>query len=466
MKSNDVRDNTTPGPAPDTSTEEFDNGYAHGVEDDAEPSRTENNEQEGSRAAADDVIDFLGLPLFPIWRAERGVCTCPKGESCESPGKHPILAGWQAWARRFDGPQSKSGGREHNLNVGLKTGEDIFAVDADSQAAVEWLEYKDGISETRTNVTSRGKQYLFKTPDFEIKNSINIVDGVEQIDIRGKGGYIVGPGSQHVSRHEYYWGNENPILDAPQWLLDLIKSRQDSTERVARKIASGFVGDHRSFTTIRVGTRRNTLLYVAASLRSRGHDEDFIYSVVTNINDNSCEDPLNEEEIEGVIEFACQIEPKRDPVSDEVRTRLGKLVAAYKSFTFKRPFSTSDKAILFALVDQGIALGEEAPEGVKVPISRRVLAKRATLSPDTVQRRIKKVLIPKGFVDAGKDSKHPADSGFLILNLMVVDKQTGEVLMETEDIDVPSEEFASDEGTTFSAHDNELLIAKEREPEG
>jgi hypothetical protein len=49
---------------------------------------------------------------------------------------------------------------------------------------------------------------------------------------------------------------------------------------------------------------------------------------------------------------------------------------------------------------------------------------------------------------------------------MVVDKQTGEVLMETEDIDVPSEEFASDEGTTFSAHDNELLIAKEREPEG
>lgn len=457
MNNNDARDHTTLGPDPDITPGESENEYVHRAEDPGESLRAQNSGRDRSQCTTDDVIDFLGLPLFAIWRADRGVCTCLKGESCESPGKHPMFTGWQESVIRFDHPLPRSGGREENMNVGIKTGEEIFAVDADNEEAVDWLECKDGISGTRINVTSRGKQYLFKTPDFVIKNAIDVVDGVDQIDVRGRGGYIVGPGSQHVSGHEYYWENENPILDAPQWLLDLIKTRQESTERVARNIASGVVGGRHSFPTIRVGTRRNTLLYVAASLRSRGHDEDFIYSAVTDLSDNSCEEPLDKGELDGIVEFACQIEPKRDPISDEVRRRLGKLVAAYKRFLFKRPFSASDKAILFAAVDQGIALGEETPGGVKVPISRRVLAKRANLSPDTIQRRVKNVLIPKGFVDTGKDSKHPADSGFLILNLMVVDKETGEILLDTEDIDVPSKESASKEGTTFSAHNNDSV---------
>jgi hypothetical protein len=426
-------------------------------------------------AGSGDTINYLGLLTFPVWGIEVDsingkVCACPTGKNCESPGKHPIWKGWQEKCARLDRVE-KAAVEDlvagHSINVGIKTGEEIIVVEGDSGEPVTWLETR-GLSETRINVTRRGKHFLLKAPPgFEIRNVVNLVEDIDQIDVRGKGGFIVGPGSRHISGHEYYWENDNPILETPEWLLELIKEHQTTTDRVASEITTNYLRGHRTYSTVRIGKRRNTLLNVAASLRCRGYEKESIYSAITEINETACEEPLQNKEIQEIVEFACEIEPKREPISEEVRIRLEKLRAAYKRFLFKRPFTVNDKAILLALVEQGIALGEKVIGGVKVSISRRVLAKRANVSLDTVTRRIDSILEPKGFVTKG-NSKKPADSGFLVLNMTVVDHETGEILLDADKVDLPSDESVLRERTTPSVHNKydclewSTLVCRER----
>ena len=39
-----------------------------------------------------------GLHLIPVWAPDAGTCTCPRGEQCISPGKHPSIDSWQTAA--------------------------------------------------------------------------------------------------------------------------------------------------------------------------------------------------------------------------------------------------------------------------------------------------------------------------------------------------------------------------------
>lgn len=314
--------------------------------------------------------------LFRIWATKDGVCVCPERKKCSNPGKHPDARGWQDSARPvpLEGLKEICGSDKAGVevNVGIRTGVEtkpgwnLVVVEGDSKEGCDWLE-SFGVLETRTSLTRRGKHYFFLVPEnVEVKNSTDIVPDVEGVDVRGRGGYVVAPGSVHFTGHVYRWHNDDEVLPMPDDLLKYIVERQKVIDKTSDHVVKGYVQGHNSLRKIRRGTRHDALLRVAASLRSRGYDGESFSSAVHTINKTACEEPLDTEEIGEIIEYAFQIEPKRSPVSEEDLGLLQALRTCYESLPFKRPMTTSDKAVLLSLVDQGMILGEKTEDGIRV----------------------------------------------------------------------------------------------------
>ncbi len=104
-----------------------------------------------------------------------------------------------------------------NTNWAIVTGQPVIVVDADSPAAVDWLE-SGGITPTPVRVTTRqGKHFYFAAnPTLDIRNSAR----KNKIDIRGAGGYVVAPGSTHATGTRYQWEIDehyplSELLDLP-----------------------------------------------------------------------------------------------------------------------------------------------------------------------------------------------------------------------------------------------------------
>lgn len=149
-----------------------------------------------------------GWPVLLLHSVVKDECTCGKPE-CTSPGKHPRTSHGvkdattdeeviRDWFRKY--PES---------NYGIATGKEsgLLVLDIDplhyGEEYLEDLETKNGkLPETLTVLTGSGGRHLyFQYPHFPVGNS-PLCTGV---DIRGDGGYVVGPGSVHKSGRTYEW---------------------------------------------------------------------------------------------------------------------------------------------------------------------------------------------------------------------------------------------------------------------
>ena len=190
----------------------------------------QDQQQPGLEAYAHYAMS-LGWDPIPVWGVNaEGVCACKNGLQCKSPGKHPIQTDWAA-RERMTKPDAYSWFQleTHPVNVGLRTGKvsGFWALDIDPKSggteSLLALESQYGaLPQTRVHRTgSNGLHYLWRLPaDFEVTNSRGRLP--RGIDVRGNGGFIVAPGS--VSGVGAY-RTENPadIVDAPDWLLELIR---------------------------------------------------------------------------------------------------------------------------------------------------------------------------------------------------------------------------------------------------
>ena len=159
------------------------------------------------------------LRVFPLHGIREGACTCSLGPKCKSIGKHPLVR-WKEYDDNLKGP---SGG--YGIQTGRYNG--IFVVDLDVS------ETKDGISallelaqdraipDTLSVQTPSGGVHLyFRLPaDAHVPTTRGVV--ALGIDIKGEGGFVVGPGSPHKSGGTY---QEVPgeLADPPAWLLELV----------------------------------------------------------------------------------------------------------------------------------------------------------------------------------------------------------------------------------------------------
>lgn len=179
----------------------------------------------------------LGMSLLPIYQIVDGRCACGRDDSTPAGGKSKHSAGKHPSTQH--GVKDASNDKETirrwldgGRNVGIATGaiSGFFVldidIDKDGMESLRGLEAIHGkLPRTWTQVTgSGGYHLLFQHPGGKVKNSVCHLGA--GLDVRGDGGYIVAPPSNHLSGKNYTWmyrpGGEFALADSPQWLLDLI----------------------------------------------------------------------------------------------------------------------------------------------------------------------------------------------------------------------------------------------------
>ncbi len=125
------------------------------------------------------------------------------------------------------------------------------------------------------------------------------------IDVRGDGGYAIGPGSNHISGNCYTWicGPEDvEIAPAPEWLLKLIKNI--SRKKSVRKLIDLSDFDD-TFQNIIEGTRNITLFEkFACHLRDKAISREKVEIVCLAVNEYSCRHPIETSEVVAAVKAA------------------------------------------------------------------------------------------------------------------------------------------------------------------
>lgn len=183
----------------------------------------------------------FGWRVIPVrWLEPDGSCACPRGADCPSPAKHPVHDDWPEvstcdplevanWWR----PEPEGIAREWfpRANIGVVTGRKsgIFVLDVDTYAGgsqtLGAYERRNGdLPETRVHSTGRGgTHYIWRHPDFDVRNSAKKVLG-RGLDIRGENGFIVVPPSVSAGGpYELNPAHDIAPAEAPEWFLGILR---------------------------------------------------------------------------------------------------------------------------------------------------------------------------------------------------------------------------------------------------
>jgi hypothetical protein len=164
---------------------------------------------------------------------ERASCSC-RDLGCAQVGKHPLgalvphgvkdattnRARVLAWWTRH--PQA---------NIGLATGHRFDVLDIDGPAgaqAIRELATTHGVHSTGPLVRTGGGGWHFYLAPTGLGNAHPA--GLQHVDWRGRGGYVVAPPSHHASGHPYHWMTGRDLAvppgQVPAVLLERLQPRQ------------------------------------------------------------------------------------------------------------------------------------------------------------------------------------------------------------------------------------------------
>ncbi len=264
-----------------------------------------------------------GWAVLPLHSPDvDGNCDC-NNKNCSSPAKHPwtshgvkdatvdqniIKSWWRKWP---------------SANIGIASGamSGFFALDVDGRKGWDYLE-KMGWPKTIQSKTHKGAHFIFQYPGFPVTNQVKKI--AEDLDVRGDGGYIVAPPSQHASGSQYKWSpgrgpNELNAAPAPKWLLDAL--RHPSVNRVSHPLRGEIIEE---------GRRNSHLMSIAGSLRKQKLSEESIFAALLQENREKCRPCLDESEVKKIAESASRYDP--EPTRTSESTKVLQLVSGIKLF--------------------------------------------------------------------------------------------------------------------------------------
>lgn len=260
----------------------------------------------------------LGVRAFPVFSVQEGPddtlwCSCPDGPACDNPGKHPMERGWQQkasanerrvrnWARTYPG-----------CNWGLLT-EDLVMVDVDPRNGGTLEGLPAWLPDTPWIVrTGGGGWHLgFRPPPGVAVAGGKLMPGV---DLKGKGGYVVAPGSDHISGGQYEW-ESGPPWEAP---VPIWPSQQAENERPADAPSAdrSKLADLLANAPQHEGEGRNDwLTQVAGHLAKTVPYEDAYRALLISIND-TIEEPLSRAELDKITESIWHAEESKAATEDD-----------------------------------------------------------------------------------------------------------------------------------------------------
>jgi putative DNA primase/helicase len=274
-----------------------------------------------------------GLRLFPVHHpAERDgrlVCSCAN-RACKNPAKHPFAAlaphgllnatAEPAVVERWWGA-----GVPYNIGIatGLVSGVVVLDVDPrhEGHTSLAALERRFGeLPPTWRFLSGGGGEHIvFRHPGPKVMNSASQVGA--GIDVRGDGGYIVGPGSRHISGRYYaisvdHRPDDVGLSDVPAWLLTLMMSGPAPARGNGAPVAA-LPETWRKLVTEGVceGRRNDTLARFAGYLLRRDVDAHVVLAILLLVNQKLCRPPLGEDEIVRTVDSIAQRELKQRGIS-------------------------------------------------------------------------------------------------------------------------------------------------------
>jgi hypothetical protein len=145
----------------------------------------------------------LGWPVIPLEWLEDGDCSC-SNLKCSDAGKHPLTVNGVTNATTDDTWIRTWWEEFPEANIGIATGapSGLVVLDVDPRhggdASLRQLEMKHGPlpDGPRVRTGGGGEHLYFSHPGGTVKSVVGLLPG---LDVRGDGGYVVGPGSNHSS---------------------------------------------------------------------------------------------------------------------------------------------------------------------------------------------------------------------------------------------------------------------------
>ena len=220
--------------------------------------------------------------------------------------KIPAFNGWQDEATTCVNTLTKWFSN-HDYNVGLKTGEDsgFNVIDVDIKNGVDG---RESLKARFGDIASDKPILQFKTPSggyhipvkWTHETDVSIGSkacGLDGIDIRGNGGYIVAPSStiEIDGKLKSYQLNDPdlPITEPIDWIKTLLsdfKSNKKSERFNPTKVMQG----------LKEGHCNDTLFRYACHLRHHGIDKELLFQFVSEAA-KRCQPPLPDEEVNQII---------------------------------------------------------------------------------------------------------------------------------------------------------------------
>jgi Bifunctional DNA primase/polymerase, N-terminal len=227
----------------------------------------------------------------------------------EYAGKRALLDDWPHNASN-DPAQLREWFASVPRNIGLACGmSGLLVVDEDVRGAFAGYAHSIGetIPKTFTVLTGKGSHFYFRATGDGHGNARGALRG-RGIDVRGVGGYVVGPDSMHPSRALYEaldW--DMPVADTPAWLQEALRPRQAVSSVTAPDAIGGSeegcVGPLYRLLTAVEGERNEILFWAANRALDAGHDPHKVMEVFANA---ALMIGLGESEARGTITSAIQ----------------------------------------------------------------------------------------------------------------------------------------------------------------
>ena len=183
----------------------------------------------------------LGWRVVVLHSVTDGVCSCPAGASCPSPGKHPRLNDWPSEATVERSVIDILWTRWPNANLGVRLGPTsrIADVEYDTAKGEAIAERLLGDIHTPTYRSQRSVHRLFDFPgEIAIPKAVVSAGSLEmRFGIEDRGSQSVFPPSLHASGKRYEWLDELSPRDVecqpfPDSLVELMASANGNGEMI------------------------------------------------------------------------------------------------------------------------------------------------------------------------------------------------------------------------------------------